>query len=105
MSSIESDLGYEGSYPVLNNECNEQNLYCGACGWFRSMNSISFCCKLATVLLCLSQNIANDDLVCFFIMTLNMKKSQKMQISYQFHWCVQLQINAISKRIEVERLD
>ena len=72
---------------------------------FRSMNSISFCCKLATVLLCLSLDIANDDLVCYFIMTLNMRKRQKMQISYQFRWCVQLQINAISKRIELERWD
>ena len=90
---------------VIDNECYEQNLYCWTCGWLRSMNSISFCCKLAKVLLCLSPDIANYDFVFYFIITLNIKKRQKMLIYYHFRWCVQLQINAIFKRIELERWD
>ena len=41
------------------------------------MNSISFYCKLAAVLFCLSPNVANTDIVSYLEVILNKKKSQK----------------------------
>ena len=41
------------------------------------MNSISFYCKLAAVLFCLSPNVANTDIVSYLEVILNKKKSKK----------------------------
>ena len=54
------------------------NCYYGACGGFRSINSISFYCKLAAVLFCLSPNVANTDIVSYLEVILNKKKSKKI---------------------------
>ena len=48
------------------------------------MNSISFCSKLATVLFCLSPDIANDDHTCLFNILFSMKKQQKLVIYFYF---------------------
>ena len=93
------------NYPVINNECYEQNLYYVLCNILRSMNSTSLFCKLATVLLYWSPNITNHNLTCHLKVTFNMKNKQKMLIFYSFNGGLQLQINPISKWIELESWD
>ena len=65
------------------------------------MTTISFYCKLAAVLFCLSPNVANTDIVSYLEVILNKKKSQ---IFFLFDWNGggHFQINTISKRIELE---
>ena len=48
-----------------------------SCGCFRSMGSISFLCKLATVLSCLGPDIAHEYFIYCFNMTLYMPTSHR----------------------------